>query len=53
LAEPAADIADQNPHTLLRPLQDRFRQQVAGRARGLRLHVKDEPSGLLFDFGNR
>ena len=53
LAEAAADIADQHAHAVLRPLQDGFREQVPGRAGGLRLHVQDQPPGLLLDLGNR
>ena len=53
LAKAAADIADQHAHAVLRPLQDGFREQVAGRAGGLRLHVQDQPAGLLLDLGNR
>src|SRR5579859_4305416 len=52
LAEAAADIADQDAHAVLRTPQDGFRQEVAGRARGLRLHVKQETPGLLLDLGN-
>jgi len=49
----AADIADQDAHALLRPLQDRLRQHVAGRARGLGLNMQEQPSGLLVDLRNR
>ncbi|MGY4315474.1 hypothetical protein ACVWW1_004801 [Bradyrhizobium sp. JR3.5] len=52
LAEAAADIADQHAHAVLRPLQDRFRQEIAGRTRGLRLHMENQPAGLLLDLGN-
>ena len=53
LAEAAADIADQHAHAVLRPLQHGFRQHVAGRARGLRLHMQEQPAGLLLDLGDR
>ena len=53
LAKAAADIADQHAHAVLRPLQDGFREQVPGRAGRLRLHVQDQPAGLLLDLGNR
>src|SRR6185312_3196095 len=52
LTKAAADIADQNTHALLRPLQDRFRQEIAGRAGRLRLNVQKEASGLLLDLRN-
>ena len=53
LAKATADIADQHAHAVLRPLQNGFREQVTGRAGGLRLHVQDQPAGLLLDLGNR
>ena len=52
LAEAAADIADQNADAFLRPLQHGLRKHVAGRARRLRLHMQDQPAGLLLDFGD-
>ena len=52
LAKAAADIADQHADAFLRPLQDRFGQQVAGRARRLRLHMQDQPAGFLLDLGD-
>ena len=52
LAKAAADIADQHAHAFLWPLQDRLGQQVAGRARRLRLGMQDQPAGFLFDLGN-
>ena len=52
LAKAAADIADQHAHAFLRPLQNGFREQVAGRARRLRLHMQDQPPGLLLDLGD-
>ena len=52
LAEAAADIADQHANAFLRPLQHRFGQQVAGRARRLRLRVQDQPPGFLVDLGD-
>ena len=52
LAEAAADIADQHANAFLRPLQHGFRQQVAGRARRLRLHMQDQPPGFLLDLGD-
>ncbi len=52
LAEAAADVADQHPDAFLRPLQHGFGEKVAGRARGLRLRVQDQPSGFLVDLGN-
>ena len=52
LPEAAADIADQHADAFLRPLQDRFGKQVAGRARRLRLHMQDQPAGFLVDLGN-
>ena len=45
LAEAAADIADQHADAFLRPLQDGVGENVAGRARRLRLHVQDQPPG--------
>ena len=53
LAKAAADIADQHADAFLRPLQHGFREHVAGRAGRLRLHVQDQPAGLLVDLGNR
>ncbi len=41
LAEAAADIADQHLHAFLRPLQHSFGENIAGRARCLRLHMQD------------
>ena len=52
LAKAAADIADQHAHAFLRPLQHGFGEHVAGRARRLRLHVQDQPSGFLLDLGD-
>ena len=52
LPEAAADIADQHAHAFLRPLQHGLRQHVAGRARRLRLHMQDQPAGLLLDLGD-
>ena len=52
LAKTAADIADQHPDAFLRPLQHGFGEQIAGRARRLRLHVQDQPAGFLVDLGN-
>ena len=53
LAKAAADIADQHADAVLRPLQNGFREQVPGRAGGLRLHVQDQPAGFLLDLGDR
>ena len=52
LAKAAADIADQHAHAFLRPLQDGLGQQVAGRARRLRLRMQDQPAGFLVDLGD-
>jgi hypothetical protein len=53
LAEAAPHIADEHAHALLRPLQDLLGQEIAGRTRRLRLHVKQEAPGLLLDLGDR
>ena len=52
LAKAAADIADQHADAVLRPLQHGIRKHVAGRGRRLRLHMQDQPAGLLLDLGN-
>ena len=52
LSEAAADIADQHADALLRPLQHRLRQHIAGRGRRLRLHMQDQPAGFLVDLGD-
>jgi hypothetical protein len=52
LAKAAADIADQHAHAFLRPLQHGFGEKVAGRARGLRLRMQNQPAGFLLDLGN-
>ena len=52
LAKAAADIADQHAHAFLRPLQHGFGEQVAGRARRLRLRMQDQPAGFLVDLGD-
>ena len=52
LPKAAADIADQHANAFLRPLQHGIRQNIAGRARRLRLHMQDQPSGFFLDFGD-
>jgi len=52
LPKAATDIADQHTNAFLRPLEDSIRQNIAGRARRLRLHMQDQPSGLFLDLGN-
>ena len=52
LPKTAADIADQHADAFLRPLQHGFGQNVAGRTRGLRLHVQDQLPGFLVDLGD-
>ena len=52
LAEPAADIADQNANVVLRLLEDLFGENVAGRGGSLRLRMQRQPAGLLVDFGD-
>ncbi len=52
LSKAAADIADQHAHTFLRPLQHGLGQQIAGRARRLRLYMQDQPAGFLLDLGD-
>ena len=49
LAEAAADIADQHADAFLRPLQHGVCEDVAGRARRLRLHMEQKPPRLLLD----
>ena len=52
LAKAATDIADQHTNAFLRPLEDSIRQNIAGRARRLRLHMQDQPSGFFVDLGD-
>jgi hypothetical protein len=52
LAKTAADIADQHAHAVRRTLQDRAGQEVAGRARRLRLRVQKQPPRSFFDFSD-
>ncbi|MEY9566784.1 hypothetical protein ABH978_002623 [Bradyrhizobium ottawaense] len=52
LAKAAADVADQHAHAVLGTLQHGLGEHVAGRGRGLRLHVQQQAAGLLVDLGN-
>ena len=52
LSKAAADVADQHAHAVRRTLQYGACQQVAGRARRLRLGVQEQPARSLLDLGN-